>query len=129
MRVLRDLAAPPARSPVRPRAPSRSASPVHGTDALLPARGADALRRFGGRRHRIAATFVAALAMACALVGLRPGNASVTVLTAARDLSGGALGATDLKAVAMRPETVPDGALRPGAPIVGRVLTGPVRRG
>ncbi|MER7211286.1 SAF domain-containing protein [Streptosporangium sp. NPDC000239] len=120
MRVLRDPAGPPARSPARPRAPSAPGSPVRGVDALL---------RFGGRRHRIVAALVAASAMACALVGLRPGSASVTVLTAARDLPGGALGASDLRAVAMRPETVPDGALKPGAPIVGRVLTGPVRRG
>lgn len=116
MRVLRDLTG----SSAQPRAPS---------PPTVSTRGRDIARRFGGRRHRIIATFVAASAMACALIGLRPDSASVAVLTAARDLPGGSLGASDLKTVAMRPETVPDGALRPGAPIVGKVLTGPVRRG
>lgn len=87
------------------------------------------LRRLVGRRHRLVATAVAALATACAVIGLRPDTASVTVLTAARDLPGGILRTADLRVVALRPGTVPDGALRPGAPIAGKVLTGPVRRG
>nr|WP_221473466.1 RcpC/CpaB family pilus assembly protein [Planomonospora venezuelensis] len=73
---------------------------------------------------------MAALAAACAVIGLRPdGGASVTVLAAARDLPGGVLTAADVKPVALRPGTAPDGALRPGAPVAGRVLAGPVRRG
>ncbi|MDP9848820.1 RcpC/CpaB family pilus assembly protein [Streptosporangium lutulentum] len=88
-----------------------------------------ALRRLLGRRHRLIATAVAALAMACAVIALQPDTASVTVLAAARDLPGGVLNAADLKPVALRPDTVPDGALKPGAPIAGRVLAGPMRRG
>ncbi|MGV9770789.1 RcpC/CpaB family pilus assembly protein [Streptosporangium sp. NPDC003464] len=88
-----------------------------------------AFRRLLGRRHRLIAAVVAALAMACALIGLRPDTASVTVLAAARDLPGGTLEAADLKAVALRPDTVPDGVVRPGAPVAGRVLAGPMRRG
>lgn len=85
--------------------------------------------RLLGRRHRLAATVTAALATLCAMIGLRPVTASVTVLAAAKDLPGGALNATDLKPVVLRPDTVPDGALTPGTPIAGKVLTGPVRRG
>ena len=55
-----------------------------------------ALRRFLGRRHRLIATVVAASAMGCAILALRQDTASVTVLVAARDLSGGVLGAADL---------------------------------
>ncbi|MER5325687.1 SAF domain-containing protein [Streptosporangium roseum] len=88
-----------------------------------------ALRRLLGRRHRLIATAVAALAMACALIGLQPDTASVTVLAAARDLPSGVLEAADLKAVALRPDTVPDGAVKPGTAIAGRVLAGPMRRG
>ncbi|MFF5213348.1 Flp pilus assembly protein CpaB [Streptosporangium sp. NPDC000396] len=86
-------------------------------------------RRLLGRRHRLIATAVAALAMACAVIGLRPNAASVTVLAAARDLPSGTLDAADLKTVALRPDTVPDGALKPGTPINGRILAGPIRRG
>ncbi|MEV7007188.1 Flp pilus assembly protein CpaB [Streptosporangium sp. NPDC051022] len=88
-----------------------------------------ALRHLGGRRHRLIATVVAALAMACAVTGLRPDTASVTVLAAARDLPGGTLAPADLKVVALRPDTVPDGVLKPGASVTGRILSGPVRRG
>ncbi|MFF5110433.1 RcpC/CpaB family pilus assembly protein [Streptosporangium sp. NPDC000509] len=88
-----------------------------------------ALRRFLGRRHRLIATVVAASAMGCAILALRQDTASVTVLVAARDLSGGVLGTADLIPAPLRPGTVPDGALRPGTPFAGKVLTGPARRG
>ncbi|MEV0752496.1 RcpC/CpaB family pilus assembly protein [Streptosporangium sp. NPDC050280] len=88
-----------------------------------------ALRRFLGRRHRLIATVVAASAMGCAILALRQDTASVTVLVAARDLSGGVLGAADLIPAPLRPGTVPDGVLRPGTPFAGKVLTGPARRG
>ncbi|WP_433245851.1 RcpC/CpaB family pilus assembly protein [Streptosporangium sp. CA-135522] len=88
-----------------------------------------AFRRILGRRHRLVAAAVAALATTCALVALRPDTASVTVLAAARDLPSGALDVADLKPVGLRPDTVPDGAVRPGASIAGRVLAGPMRRG
>ncbi|MEV4531574.1 RcpC/CpaB family pilus assembly protein [Streptosporangium sp. NPDC049304] len=88
-----------------------------------------ALRRFLGRRHRLIATVVAASAMACAILALRQDTASVTVLVAARDLSGGVLRAADLIPAPLRPGTAPDGVLRPGTPFAGKVLTGPARRG
>ncbi|MEU4538171.1 flagellar biosynthesis protein FlgA [Streptosporangium sp. NPDC023825] len=88
-----------------------------------------ALRRFLDRRHRLIATAVAALAMGCAVLALRPDTASVTVLTAARDLPGGVLEQADLTPALLRPGTVPDGALRPGTPYAGKILTGPARRG
>ncbi|MEU8039505.1 RcpC/CpaB family pilus assembly protein [Streptosporangium sp. NPDC049078] len=88
-----------------------------------------ALRRFLGRRHRLIATLVAASAMSCAILALRQDTASVTVLVAARDLSGGVLGTADLIPAPLRPGTAPDGALRPGTPFAGKVLTGPARRG
>ncbi|MBG0826343.1 flagellar biosynthesis protein FlgA [Planomonospora sp. ID67723] len=76
------------------------------------------------------AAVLASLATACAVIGSRPdGGASVTVLAAARDLPGGVLAAADVRPVALRPGTAPDGALGPGTPVAGRVLTGPVRRG
>ncbi|GII16963.1 RcpC/CpaB family pilus assembly protein [Planomonospora parontospora] len=87
------------------------------------------VRRLLGRRHRLLATVLAALATACAVTGLRPETSSVTVLAAARDLPGGVLSAADVKPVALRPGTAPEGALRPGTPVAGRVLAGPARRG
>ncbi|MEU8379022.1 flagellar biosynthesis protein FlgA [Streptosporangium sp. NPDC048865] len=87
------------------------------------------LRRFLDRRHRLIATAVAVLAMGCAVLALRPDTASVTVLTAARDLPGGVLEPADLTPAPLRPGTVPDGALRPGTPYAGKILTGPARRG
>ncbi|MGV9596382.1 flagellar biosynthesis protein FlgA [Streptosporangium sandarakinum] len=88
-----------------------------------------AFRRLLSRYHRLAATAVAALAAACAVVALRPETASVTVLVAAKNLSGGVLTARDVTTAAFRPGTVPDGALRPGVPVAGKVLAGPARRG
>jgi len=88
-----------------------------------------ALRRFLDRRHRLIATAVAALAMGCAVLALRPETASVTVMTAARDLPGGVLEPADLTPVPLRPGTVPDGALKPDTPYAGKILTGPARRG
>ncbi|WP_326645022.1 RcpC/CpaB family pilus assembly protein [Streptosporangium sp. NBC_01755] len=88
-----------------------------------------ALRRLLGRRHRLLSALVAALAMGCAVLALRPDTASVIVLTAARDLPGGVLKGTDLTPAALRPGTVPDGALRPGTPFAGKILAGPARRG
>ncbi|MBB2915480.1 Flp pilus assembly protein CpaB [Streptosporangium becharense] len=88
-----------------------------------------ALRRLLSRRHRLIAAAFAALAAGCALLALSPDTASVTVLAAARDLPGGVLDAADLAPVDLRPGTVPDGALKPGAQVTGRILVGPMRRG
>jgi len=81
------------------------------------------LRRCG-RRRRLFAAALAAVAVMCAFVALRPA-AGPTVLVAARDLSPGVLRAGDLRSVPLA--SPPDGALRTGA--VGRVLAGPMRRG
>ncbi|MGC5015089.1 RcpC/CpaB family pilus assembly protein [Streptosporangium sp. DT93] len=88
-----------------------------------------ALRRLFDRRHRLIATVVAALAMGCALLALTPDTASVTVLVTAKDLPGGVLTSSDLTPAALRPDTVPEGVLRPGTPFAGRILAGPARRG
>jgi Flp pilus assembly protein CpaB len=78
------------------------------------------------------------LAALCAggavLVGLQvaapPPPETVTVWTAARDLAGGdVLGADDLTATRFAPETVPDGAVRRPAAVVGRTLAAPLTRG
>ncbi len=106
-----------------------SAHPLTGARDSTIGRHLTKIRRLGGRRHRLIATGVAALAMACAMVGLHPDAPSVSVLAAARDLPGGALRAADVKTVALRPDTVPDGVLKPGASTTGKILTGPVRRG
>ncbi|MEV7970035.1 RcpC/CpaB family pilus assembly protein [Sphaerisporangium sp. NPDC088356] len=69
-------------------------------------------------------------AMAAGSVGLamRPVPAT-EVLAAARDLRPGTLAAPDLTVVRIPEAAVPDGALRPGAPVAGRVLAAPARRG
>src|SRR5213080_623274 len=51
-------------------------------------------------------------------------------LPAARDLSGGSpLGSDDVRAVALPIGSVPSGALRSDAPVAGRLLAAPMRRG
>lgn len=55
---------------------------------------------------------------------------TVTVLAAARDLTGGAAPARgDLRTVELPPGSVPAGALKPGSELTSRVLSGPVRAG
>ena len=52
------------------------------------------------------------------------------MLAAARDLTGGAVPTSDdLRTVDLPPGAVPSGALRPGADLTARLLTGPVRAG
>ena len=65
------------------------------------------------------------------LVALSPAPPpTVAVLAAARDLAGGAVPAGgDLRTIGLPPGSVPDGALRPGADLTARVLSGPVRSG
>lgn len=82
--------------------------------------------------HRpLLATGLAAASVALGLSVVAPEPARTEpVLAAARDLAPGApLTEADLVAVALPPEAVPDGALRPGAAALGRVPAGPVRRG
>ncbi|WP_424536404.1 RcpC/CpaB family pilus assembly protein [Sphaerisporangium viridialbum] len=69
-------------------------------------------------------------AMAAGSIGLAMRPAPLTeVLAAARDLRAGTLTASDLTVVRIPEATVPDGALRPGASVAGRVLAAPARRG
>ncbi|GLW12031.1 hypothetical protein Misp01_71590 [Microtetraspora sp. NBRC 13810] len=89
-----------------------------------------ALSRALTRRRRLVAAALTALAAGCALTALAPGpGPTVTVLTAARDLTAGVLRADDVRPVALPESAVPDGALRPGDRVAGRMLATPVRRG
>lgn len=84
------------------------------------------------RRHRaLLAAGLAAAAVATALPTLAPAPAAtVTVLAAARELRPGSpLSAGDLRQVGLPRGTVPAGALTDETAVVGRLLTGPVRRG
>jgi Flp pilus assembly protein CpaB len=55
---------------------------------------------------------------------------TVSVLAAARDLSGGStLRAEDVRSVAVLPGTVPAGAMRDMSRVIGRVMAGPARAG
>ncbi|GLX02178.1 SAF domain-containing protein [Microtetraspora sp. NBRC 16547] len=87
-----------------------------------------ALSRPLARHRRLIAALLAAASVACALLAVRqpPG---VAVLAAARDLPGGRVSAPDVTVVRLPPDAVPDGAFNEKASIVGRVLSGPVRRG
>ncbi|MGI5154414.1 SAF domain-containing protein [Microbispora sp. CA-102843] len=87
-----------------------------------------ALRRLSARRRRPIAAVLAGLAVACVLLAVRTPD-GVEVLAAARDLPGGRLAASDVVVVRLPPDTVPAGAYAPGAPVSGRVLAGPLRRG
>ncbi|MFC4536579.1 RcpC/CpaB family pilus assembly protein [Sphaerisporangium dianthi] len=84
--------------------------------------------RLLNRRRRPVAVALAALGAACAGLAVRPAP-TVAVLAAAHDLGGGTLSVSDLTTVHLPEEAVPDGALRPGARVTGRVLTAPARRG
>ncbi|TQS21394.1 SAF domain-containing protein [Microbispora sp. KK1-11] len=86
------------------------------------------LRRLTARRRRPIAAVLAGLAVACVLLAVRTPD-GVEVLAAARDLTGGRLTASDVVVVRLPPDTVPAGAYAPGAPVSGRVLAGPLRRG
>jgi Flp pilus assembly protein CpaB len=83
-------------------------------------------------RHRtlLAAGLVAA-SVAAGLTALAPSaEARVQVLAAARDLpSGAVLAVDDLVPLALPAGAVPSGALQDAAQVVGRLVSGPVRRG
>jgi pilus assembly protein CpaB len=87
-----------------------------------------AASRLLARHRRPVAAILAGLAVACVLLSVRPQH-GVEVLAAARDLAAGRLSASDIAVVRLPPEAVPDGALRPGSAVTGRVIAGPVRRG
>lgn len=84
--------------------------------------------RVFNRRRRLVAVVLAAMATACVGLALRP-VPSAEVLAAAHDLRGGTLSASDLTVVRLPKDAVPEGALRPGARVAGRVLAAPARRG
>lgn len=88
-------------------------------------------RRAVAVRRRLLAGLCAAGAVALSLDALAPPRPHLdVVLTAARDLpAGSTLATADLALVEVPSGLVPDGALRPGAEVVGRALAGPVRRG
>jgi Flp pilus assembly protein CpaB len=83
-------------------------------------------------RHRtlLAAGLVAA-SVAAGLTAVAPApEARVDVLAVARDLpSGAVLTGEDLVPLALPPGAVPSGALHDAAEAVGRLVSGPVRRG
>lgn len=85
------------------------------------------MRTFLSRHRRPAAALLAAVAAASGLAAARPHPAGARVLVAARDLTGGAvLGPHDVVERVLPARAVPAGAVRAA---VGRVLSGPVRRG
>ncbi|MFO7300770.1 MAG: Flp pilus assembly protein CpaB [Actinomycetes bacterium] len=86
------------------------------------------LRRLLARRRRPIAALLAATAMACALISVRPAP-GVEILVAARDLPGGPLTAADVTSARFPPDVLPAGVLRPGAQVTGRVLASPMRAG
>ncbi len=105
------------------------------TDQGFSAQGVRALRRELGwavaRRRRLLAAGLMAGAMAFAISVLSPAPPpTVSVLAAARDLSGGStLRAEDVRLVAVLPGSVPAGAMRDLPRVIGRVLAGPARAG
>lgn len=89
------------------------------------------VRRAFGVHRRLLAACCAALASFGVVEALAPRPApTVEVLAAARDLrAGAALTDDDLRAISLPAGIVPDGALLPGAAVLGRSVAGPVRRG
>ncbi|MEW1836583.1 RcpC/CpaB family pilus assembly protein [Nonomuraea angiospora] len=77
-----------------------------------------------GRRRRLVAAALAALAVMSAFIATRP-EPSPTVLVAARDLSPGPLGPGDLTLAALNHP--PTGAVRAAA--AGQILASPMRKG
>jgi pilus assembly protein CpaB len=89
------------------------------------------LTRAIGWHRRLLAAGLAAGAVAAALQAAEPDpGQTVPVVTAARDLSGGAtVVPEDIRASEVPPDLVPTGALSRVDAVVGRTLSGPVRAG
>jgi pilus assembly protein CpaB len=85
-------------------------------------------RRVIARHRRLLAAVLAAAAVACATISAQPPQ-DVEILAAARDLPGGRLSAADVMTMRLPAGAVPDGTFHPGAPITGKVISGPIRRG
>ncbi|UBU12518.1 RcpC/CpaB family pilus assembly protein [Nonomuraea gerenzanensis] len=78
-----------------------------------------------GRRRRLTAAALAAVAVIAAFVATRPAGSAPTVLVASRDLSPGPLNAADFHLAALTPP--PAGAVRTIP--AGQTLATPIRRG
>jgi len=92
---------------------------------------ADRVVVMAGGPRRVLAALCAAVAVLAAVKAVTPDPPrTVAVWAAARDLSGGSpLGSHDVRAVALPIGSVPSGALRIDAPVAGRLLAAPMRRG
>jgi pilus assembly protein CpaB len=82
-------------------------------------------------RRRLVVAGLIGVAVLCGIKAARPAPAPTSqVWVAARDLPGGEPIATgDVSTERLPQPDVPAGALRPGVPVVGRLLAAPVRRG
>lgn len=80
-----------------------------------------------GRRRRLIAAALAAIAVISAYFATRPAAPPTTVLVATRDLPVGPLTAADLHPTPLNHP--PDGAIRTTTAATGRYLTSPMRRG
>lgn len=89
------------------------------------------LVRAASWHRRLLASVAAAAAVFFTVSALAPDPPStVAVLAAARDLPGGAVPAAgELRTIRLPADAVPAGAVRPGAALGSRVLSGPVRAG
>jgi pilus assembly protein CpaB len=90
-----------------------------------------ALLRAASRHRALLAAGLAAASVATGLSAVAPSAPeTVQVLTAAHDLTAGAvLAPEDLTAAALPAALVPQGALTDAAAVAGRLVAGPVRRG
>ncbi len=82
-------------------------------------------------RRRLVVAILVGLTVLFGLSAMQPATPpAVRVLAAAHDLAAGTtLALADVRSLALPAGSVPAGALRPGAPVLGRVVAGPVRRG
>lgn len=89
------------------------------------------LLRAASRHRALLSAGLAAAAVAAGLGAVTPApEASVSVLTASRDLPGGTtLAVEDLTLAPVPQDLLPSGALTDPGPAVGRLVAGPVRRG
>lgn len=89
-----------------------------------------AQRRVLLHRRLLAAVAAGSAVLVALQAAAPPPPETVTVWTASRDLAGGSvIGPDDLVATPFSPETVPSGAVRDPATVVGRTLAAPMTRG
>ncbi|HYJ66716.1 MAG TPA: SAF domain-containing protein [Nocardioidaceae bacterium] len=88
------------------------------------------LRRAILARRRLLAAIFATLAVITTIQVARPAATTRDVVVAADDLRAGEIvDRADLETVQVDPAAIPDGAVDPQAPPIGRTLAGPVRAG